>query len=51
MPVLGYAERFAEFPKAVAKITCELDTLLAFFDFPVEGTTRKDAAKTGAVAA
>jgi transposase-like protein len=34
--VQGFAERFAQWPKATAKITGELDTLLAFFDFPVE---------------
>jgi transposase-like protein len=34
--VQSFAERFAEFPKATAKITGELDRLLAFFDFPVE---------------
>ena len=34
--VQSFADRFAEFPKATAKITGELDTLLAFFDFPVE---------------
>ena len=31
-----FAERFADFPKAVAKITGELDTLLTFYDFPKE---------------
>jgi putative transposase len=34
--VQGFAERFAEWPKATAKITGELDTLLAFYDFPAE---------------
>ncbi len=34
--VQSFADRFAEFPKATAKITGELDTLLAFFDFPAE---------------
>ncbi len=34
--VQSFAERFAEWPKATAKITGELDTLLAFFDFPAE---------------
>jgi len=34
--VQGFADRFAEWPKATAKITGELDTLLAFYDFPVE---------------
>jgi putative transposase len=31
-----YANAFAEFPKATAKITNELDVLLAFYDFPIE---------------
>ena len=31
-----FADEFAEFPKATAKITDELDTLLAFYDFPIE---------------
>jgi transposase-like protein len=31
-----YADAFAEFPKATAKITNELDVLLAFYDFPIE---------------
>ncbi|MFQ5524610.1 MAG: IS256 family transposase [Acidimicrobiia bacterium] len=31
-----FAERFADFPKAVGKITGELDTLLTFYDFPKE---------------
>ena len=34
--VQSFADRFAEFPEATAKITGELDTLLAFFDFPAE---------------
>jgi putative transposase len=34
--VQGFAERFAEWPKATAKITGELDTLLVFYDFPAE---------------
>jgi transposase-like protein len=34
--VKDYADAFAGFPKAVAKITGELDTLLAFYDFPTE---------------
>ncbi len=34
--VQSFADRFAEWPKATAKITGELDTLLAFYDFPVE---------------
>jgi transposase-like protein len=34
--VQSFADRFAEFPKATAKITEELDTLLAFYDFPAE---------------
>lgn len=29
-----FADRFTGFPKAVSKITGELDTLLAFYDFP-----------------
>lgn len=32
----AFAERFGDFPKAVGKITDELDTLLAFYDFPKE---------------
>jgi putative transposase len=31
-----FADEFAEFPKATRKITDELDTLLAFYDFPAE---------------
>jgi putative transposase len=31
-----FATEFAAHPKATAKVTGELDTLLAFFDFPVE---------------
>jgi len=31
-----FADRFAEHPKAVKKITAKLDTLLAFYDFPAE---------------
>lgn len=31
-----FADEFAEFPKATGKITDELDTLLAFYDFPIE---------------
>ena len=31
-----FADTFSEFPKATAKITNELDTLLAFYDFPAE---------------
>ena len=45
MAVQAVAERFAEWPKATAKITGELDTLLAFYDFlhlrttnPIEST-------------
>jgi putative transposase len=34
--VQAFADRFAEWPKATAKITGELDTLLAFYDFPAE---------------
>jgi putative transposase len=34
--VQAFTERFAEWPKATAKITGELDTLLAFYDFPAE---------------
>ncbi len=34
-----FADEFAQFPKAVAKITDKLDTLLAFYDFPVEHWT------------
>jgi transposase-like protein len=32
----SFADAFAEFPKATAKITNELDVLLAFYDFPLE---------------
>ena len=32
----AFAERFGDFPRAVTKITGELDTLLAFYDFPKE---------------
>jgi len=32
----AFADAFAEFPKATAKITGELDALLAFYDFPAE---------------
>ena len=32
----GYAEQFAAWPKATAKITDDLDELLAFYDFPAE---------------
>lgn len=31
-----FADRFADFPKAVGKITTEFDTLLTFYDFPHE---------------
>ena len=31
-----FADTFAEFPKATAKITGDLDVLLAFFDFPFD---------------
>jgi putative transposase len=31
-----FADTFASFPKAVLKITDDLDVLLAFFDYPVE---------------
>jgi transposase-like protein len=31
-----FAEMFSAFPKAVTKVTGELDTLLAFYDFPHE---------------
>ena len=34
--VTRFSEAFAEWPRAVAKVTGELDTLLAFFDFPAE---------------
>lgn len=34
--VHGFADAFSPFPKAVGKITSELDTLLAFYDFPQE---------------
>jgi transposase-like protein len=34
--IADFAEAFDHFPKAVAKITGELDTLLAFYDYPVE---------------
>ena len=32
----AFADEFAEHPKATKKITSELDTLLAFYDYPVE---------------
>ncbi len=32
----AFATDFAAYPKATAKVTGELDTLLAFFDFPAE---------------
>jgi transposase-like protein len=32
----SFADTFAQFPKATAKITNELDALLAFYDFPAE---------------
>ena len=32
----AFAEEFSGFPKATAKVMDELDTLLAFFDFPAE---------------
>jgi len=32
----GFAEQFAAWPKATAKITDDLDRLLAFYDFPTE---------------
>jgi len=32
----AFAEEFSGFPKATAKVMDELDTLLAFFDFPTE---------------
>ena len=32
----AFADEFAEHPKATKKITGELDTLLAFYDYPVE---------------
>ena len=31
-----FADTFAEFPKATAKITGDLDVLLAFYDFPFD---------------
>jgi len=31
-----FADQFAAYPKATAKITDELDTLLAFYDFPAQ---------------
>jgi hypothetical protein len=34
--VRAFADGFAEYPKAVNKITGKLDTLLAFYDFPAE---------------
>jgi transposase-like protein len=34
--VTRFAEAFAEWPKAVAKVTDELDVLLAFLDYPAE---------------
>jgi len=34
--VKTFADRFAEFPKATAKITNDLDVLLAFYDYPAE---------------
>jgi len=32
----SFADQFAQFPKATAKITNELDVLLALYDFPTE---------------
>lgn len=32
----AFADQFAEFPKAANKIMTKLDTLLAFYDYPVE---------------
>lgn len=34
--VQAFAARFAAWPKAVVKVSDELDTLLAFFDYPAE---------------
>lgn len=34
--VRGFAERFATWPKALVKITGDLDELLAFYDLPAE---------------
>jgi len=34
--VTRFGEAFAEWPRAVAKVTGEVDTLLAFLDFPAE---------------
>jgi putative transposase len=34
--VRAYADTFSDFPKAVTKITGQLDVLLAFYDFPLE---------------
>ena len=34
--VAAFATRFAAWPKAVARVTDELDTLLAFLDYPAE---------------
>lgn len=34
--VTRFAEVFADYPKATAKVTGELDALLAFYDFPAE---------------
>ena len=34
--VKAYADTFNDFPKAVKKITGQLDVLLAFYDYPVE---------------
>ncbi len=34
--VAGFATRFAAWPKAVGRVTDELDTLLAFLDYPTE---------------
>ncbi|CAN5471404.1 hypothetical protein BH24ACT7_BH24ACT7_22940 [soil metagenome] len=34
--VRSFADRFADLPKAVTKITAEFDTLLTFYDFPHE---------------
>ena len=34
--VADFADAFDQFPKATSKITGELDTLLAFYDYPVE---------------
>jgi len=34
--VRAFAEGFSSYPKATKKVTEELDTLLAFYDFPAE---------------